>query len=121
MDAYAENGPHGGLDHFGIETIHRIRRAVDGIDAEPIRHAEDSPQIAGIANAIQGQKEALFRQFRLGKVLGPMNQRQSRRRGGKAGNPGHGGLADLFLAENLFDLEAGGQGLGHQLFAFGHE
>ena len=52
---FAENCPHGGLNHFRIIYFYRTRACKDCINTKPVCNADNGSQIARILNAIQNQ------------------------------------------------------------------
>ena len=78
METDAENGAHRGLDHLGIEEIHRVRGGKNPIQTEPVGDAQDGAQIAGVADAVQRQIEAFFRHLRRFEVFRFVHQGKGR-------------------------------------------
>ena len=119
VERHAEDGAHRGLDHLGIVQFHGVGRSDDPVDAEPVRHPEDGAQVAGVADAVQGQEQPL--RGPEGGGGGLPDDREDRRRGGQHRQPRHRLLADLVPAVDGHDLESRRQRLGNHLFTLDHE
>ena len=57
VDADTCQRPHGGLYGLRVEDVHRVCRAQDVRDAEPVGHTADGAHIAGILHAVECQTE----------------------------------------------------------------
>ena len=58
-----ENAAHRGPEHLGIVQLHRVPSEENPVHTEPITGAHHRPDIAGVGDAIKGNKDRLVYNF----------------------------------------------------------
>ncbi len=59
MHLNTKNRPHCRLHRLGIENIHSVRSGENGVNAEPVRNPQNSPEIARVAYGIKAEIQSL--------------------------------------------------------------
>ena len=107
VETDAEKRAHGSLHDLGVEKVGRVRRCVDAVDAEPVGDADDGAEIAGVADAVEGQVKARTGRRRYPNGVRNMDQRQHRGRCREQGHAFHRLLSHFFAPVDGLNRPAG--------------
>jgi len=98
------DGPHGGLDGFGLEGVGRARGAQHMLYAEPVGRAQDGAQVAGILHIVQCQAQCLGQPGHVERVVGLVKHGYHPLRAGLGAGPSEFVVACL---HDFLGLDAG--------------